>query len=156
MRWRASLVGAFFAVLTVGSIAGAQSSPLEGTWQTANKSHVQISKCATGHCGRLTKVSVPPKIYADYKSEIEKLGVENLPDYFNKDPALRSRRMQGLQILTLPNQTGPGLFEGEVYNAEDGETYYGKMEVITEDHLRLSGCVFFNLLCRSEEWERVR
>lgn len=156
MRWRTQLISTLGFLLALSATASAQSASIKGTWLTENKSHVTISKCGNAYCGKLTKVSVPPQIYAKFKTQIDKVGVEQLPDYFNKDPALRTRRMLGLQILTLDKETSPTTFEGTVYNAEDGETYFGKIEVKSNDQVRLSGCVFFNVLCRSEDWKRVR
>lgn len=156
MRWRTQLIGIVGILMTLCTSVSAQAVSIKGTWLTENKSHVTISKCGQDYCGKLTKVSVPPEIYAKFKDQIDKIGVNQLPDYFNKDPALRTRRMLGLKILTLDKETSPTTFEGTVYNAEDGETYFGKIEIQSNDRVRLSGCVFFNVICRSEDWKRVR
>jgi uncharacterized protein (DUF2147 family) len=45
--------------------------------------------------------------------------------------------------------------DGQVYNAEDGKTYSGKITPVGTDQLKLRGCVFFPL-CKTQTWTRVR
>jgi uncharacterized protein (DUF2147 family) len=44
---------------------------------------------------------------------------------------------------------------GQVYNAEDGKTYSGKITPLGANQLKLRGCVFFPL-CKTQTWTRVR
>ena len=44
-------------------------------------------------------------------------------DSHNPNPAERTRPTLGLHILLAMRPTKPGLWEGEVYNAENGKTY---------------------------------
>jgi uncharacterized protein (DUF2147 family) len=81
--------------------------------------------------------------------------VESFTDYNNKDPLLRSRPMLGLQILTLRPGSKPGIYDGEIYNPQDGNTYSGYVEMLSLDQARLNGCVLFNVICRGEDWVRV-
>lgn len=126
-----------------------------GVWVGEKQSEITIELCEAGLCGYLSKIVVPPEIYAEHKEAIDAIGVESFTDEMNKDPDLRSRPMLGLQILTITTQIAPNEFEGDVYNPEDGNTYYGKLTALDEQTLRLTGCGFFNLICQSEDWTRA-
>ena len=52
--------------------------------------------------------------------------------------------------------TKPGLWEGEVYNAENGQTYSSRISLTAPDVLRIEGCVFAGLICGGESWTRVK
>lgn len=157
---RSRILGALvLGVLFCAALASsgvAQSADAAGVWRAANGSHVVIEKCLAGYCGHITKVQLKPEIYNRFKEQIDRVGLQNLPDYFNKDPNLRTRRLLGLQILTLSVQPGPNGYQGQIYNAEDGNTYSGRMELVSDNALRLTGCVFFDTICRSEDWQRVQ
>lgn len=149
-----SIIGCCMLLL-ISSQAFAQSNPLIGVWLTDVKSHLTIKICQEGLCGYITKVSIRPKLYEKNKQEIDRVGIQNAPDYFNKDPDLRSRRLLGLQVLMLDKQEAPTVFSGKVYNPEDGRTYSGKLELINKNQLRLTGCAFLGIICQSEDWYRV-
>ena len=69
---------------------------------------------------------------------------------------LRSRTILGLQILTLhPKKDQPKIFDGEIYNPQDGNTYSGYIEVLGPDKIRLNGCILYNIICKGEDWVRV-
>ncbi len=131
------------------------TSPLVGTWLTDVKSHLTIRQCDVGLCGYITKVAIRPELYNKHKKEIDAVGIQNAYDYFNKDPELRSRRLLGLQILTLDKMQAPNIYSGEIYNPEDGKTYKGRLELINNDQLRLTGCAFYGLFCSSQDWFRI-
>lgn len=138
------------AALSTAALAG---SLIEGVWLTAEKSEMTIAPCAEGHCGYITKIVVPQHIIDQYGDELEAIGT-NFTDYMNKDPALRNRPIQGLQILTLRQGADPWHYEGEVYNPQDGNTYAGFIEVVDQDRIKLKGCAMM-VLCQEQLWTRV-
>jgi uncharacterized protein (DUF2147 family) len=75
-------------------------------------------------------------------------------DENNPDPAKRARSMLGLPIL-INMQPGNKQWEGEVYNAENGETYNSTIALKAPDVLRIEGCVLGGLICGGENWTRV-
>jgi uncharacterized protein (DUF2147 family) len=77
-------------------------------------------------------------------------------DSRNPNPAERSRPTLGLPILRAMRPTKAGLWEGEVYNAENGKTYSSRISLTAPDVLRIEGCVFGGLLCGGESWTRVK
>jgi hypothetical protein len=73
----------------------------------------------------------------------------------NKDPNLRSRPILGLQIVTLHAGDKPNIYDGAIYNPQDGNTYSGYVEVLGPDKIKLNGCILYNIICKGEEWTRV-
>lgn len=132
--------------------------PIEGIWQTQLKSEVTIARCleTTGWCGSLSKIVVPTEgLTPEEIAAAQSMAVESFTDARNKDPALRSRPMLGLQMLTLLPSDKPGIYDGEIYNPQDGNIYSGYVEMLEPDLMRLNGCVLFNVICQGEEWIRV-
>lgn len=150
------------AWLALAAGAGAQEaeagapSPIEGVWVTKLKSEITIAACPEGFCGVLSKIVVPEEIMQGEQGEaIAELKVEEYTDERNKDPNLRSRPILGLQILTMRPGKSPDIFDGDIYNPEDGNTYSGYIQVVDDSTLRLNGCVLFNIICRGEDWVRA-
>ena len=154
---RALSAGALALGLMAGStaFAGAQA-PIEGVWRTLLKSEVTIAPCPEGYCGVLSKIVVPTQNLSPAEAAAAaEMDVTEFTDVRNKDPKLRNRPMLGLQILTLRPGNKPGIWDGEIYNPEDGNTYSGYMQMLGPDVVRLNGCVLFNVICRGEDWVRV-
>jgi uncharacterized protein (DUF2147 family) len=76
-------------------------------------------------------------------------------DSHNPNPAERSRPTLGLRIILAMKPTKPGLWQGQVYNAENGKTYESKLSLTSPDVLRIEGCVL-GFLCGGENWTRVK
>jgi uncharacterized protein (DUF2147 family) len=76
-------------------------------------------------------------------------------DQHNPNPAERNRPTLGLHILRDLRPTKPGLWQGEVYDAENGKTYNSRVSLTAPDVLRIEGCVFGGLICGGENWTRV-
>jgi uncharacterized protein (DUF2147 family) len=132
------------------------ASPIEGVWLTAAKSELTVAPCPDGFCGSITKIVVPEDLYKQNKAAIESMGgADNATDVMNKDPSLRGRPILGLQILTLHAGNKPQIFDGSIYNPEDGNTYSGYVEVLGPDKIRLNGCILYNTICKGEDWTRV-
>jgi uncharacterized protein (DUF2147 family) len=132
--------------------AAAPAALIEGVWLTDSKSEMTIARCVEGFCGYISKIVVPDEIVAQYGDQLA--AIDTFTDYNNKDPALRDRPIQGLQILTLRGGGNPWYFEGEIYNPEDGNVYSGSVEVTGADSLKLKGCVLY-VLCQEQVWTRV-
>jgi len=131
-------------------------SPIEGTWQTKLESQVTIAPCPEGWCGTLSKIVVPSDgLTPEELAAALQMPVESFTDMRNPDPALRERPMLGLQMLTLRPGKEPHVFDGEIYNPQDGNTYSGYIEMLGPDVVRLRGCVLFNVICQGEDWVRV-
>ena len=150
------------SLLTIGALAGgllfaapvvAQNGSIEGVWLTPQESEMTIGACVEGYCGYISRIVITDEIRAKYGDAVD--AITNYTDYNNKNPALRDRPIQGLQILTLRAAKEPGHFEGEIYSPEDGNTYAGYLEVVGPDRLKLKGCAMM-VLCQEQVWQRVR
>ena len=76
-------------------------------------------------------------------------------DVNNPDVALQSRPTLGMPILIdMKKKTGADQWEGQVYNAKDGQTYSSTIKPVGSDQLEIQGCVL-GFLCGGETWSRV-
>jgi uncharacterized protein (DUF2147 family) len=146
--WLIVLAGLFS-----GPAAAQMPSMIEGTWATADGSEITIVACPAGYCGMISKIVVPEHVRRQYGNDLAAIGA-NYTDVMNKDPALRNRPINGLQILTLQPTASPWRFEGEVYHPEHGANYGGAVEVLGPDRLKLKGCALY-VICLEQEWARV-
>lgn len=120
-----------------GGAAADDALPI-GEWRTANgRANIRIVDCDGVLWGVISWEKDP--------------GV----DSNNPDPARRDRPTLGLPILRAMKPTRPGLWEGEVYNAENGKTYASRISLSAADVLRIEGCVL-GFLCGGEDWTRVK
>src|ERR1700749_1286143 len=76
-------------------------------------------------------------------------------DTNNPDPAKQSRPTLGMPILlSMKKKPGADSWEGQVYNAKDGQTYASSITPQGTDQLEIQGCVL-GFLCGGETWTRV-
>lgn len=138
---------ALIAILLVSNVAHAQElySP-EGLWLTENKrSVIKVEKCGSENkelCG---------SIYWIIKDGMQ-------TDSKNPDAALRGQKMCGLEImrdLTQSRQNGNYWLDGEIYKADDGDTYNAKVQVTSPNAMTLRGYRGISLLGKSQDWTRV-
>jgi uncharacterized protein (DUF2147 family) len=151
--WSKAGAAAALMVAMQAPDALAQTALIEGVWLTPDGSEMTIAPCPAGYCGYITRIVVPDHLLRQYGNDIAAIG-SSFTDAMNKDPALRARPIQNLQILSLSATDSPRRFEGFVYNPEDGNTYSGAVEAVSADRVRLKGCVLY-VLCREQEWTRV-
>ncbi len=150
--WRGA-VGIAAGALAHGAIAQPLST-IEGIWLTNDATELTIAACPEGVCGYISKIVVPERLKQQYGEELATIDPASYTDVNNKDPNLKSRPIQGLQILTLRPTANPYYYEGEIYNPEDGNIYAGSIEVLSADAIKLKGCVLY-VLCQEQEWARV-
>lgn len=128
------------ALLSAASGTGAvaqKAADLSGVWQTETAgSTVRIARCGGGYCGTIAATAGS--------------GV----DAQNPDPALRSRKLVGVQIMQAGTPSGAG-FEGSLYNPNDGKTYAGSLTPKGPDTVEVAGCVL-SVLCKRQTWRRIR
>lgn len=133
---------ALIVLAALALAAPALAASPEGVWRTPSRGGiVELSACGAALCGRLLTTN----------------GIEanpTLPDGNNRDRALRTRLLNDLQIVQ-GFTGGPAEWTGgTVYNPVDGGTYRGKIVLVGEDRLRLTGCIIFPL-CTTQTWTRV-
>jgi hypothetical protein len=57
-------------------------------------------------------------------------------------------------LIDRKKKPGADQWEGQVYNAKDGQYYSSTIKPIDPDHLEIQGCVL-GFLCGGETWTRV-
>jgi uncharacterized protein (DUF2147 family) len=144
MACRSGLVFAILTALMAAPSARAQAGgEVTGVWLTqAGDAKVRVSKCGGGICGVIVGLKDPINP-ATGKPQI---------DDKNPNPALARRPMIGLPLFTDMRAAGPNKWSGQIYNADDGNSYASNIAVSGPDTLRVEGCV--GPLCGGETWTR--
>jgi len=76
-------------------------------------------------------------------------------DKNNPDASKQSRPSLGMPILIdMKKKAGVDQWEGQVYNAKDGQFYSSTIKPVGSDQLEIQGCVL-GFLCGGETWSRV-
>jgi uncharacterized protein (DUF2147 family) len=76
-------------------------------------------------------------------------------DKNNPDVSKQNRPTLGMPILIdMKKKPGVDQWEGQVYNAKDGQYYSSTIKPADPDHLEIQGCVL-GFLCGGETWTRV-
>jgi uncharacterized protein (DUF2147 family) len=76
-------------------------------------------------------------------------------DTNNPDASKRNRPTLGMPILIdMKRKPSADQWEGQVYNAKDGQTYSSTIKPVGYDKLEIQGCVL-GFLCGGETWTRV-
>jgi uncharacterized protein (DUF2147 family) len=76
-------------------------------------------------------------------------------DSNNPDASKRNRPTLGMPILLdMKKEAGTDSWQGQVYNAKDGQTYASSITPTDANHLQIRGCVL-GFLCGGETWTRV-
>ncbi len=119
-----------FIVSVVASAAAAPALAGDptGLWlRPSTGTEIQMFRCGGSLCGRIASV---------------------------KDPARRST--VGKVIVSGGQRTGENIWEGDLFNTDDGSTYSGQLTLQAAGTLRLQGCVLASLVCKTETWTRAR
>src|SRR5882757_3532018 len=76
-------------------------------------------------------------------------------DKNNPDGSKQNRPTLGMPILIdMKRKPGVDRWEGQVYNAKDGQSYSSTIKPTGSDQLEIQGCVL-GFLCGGETWTRV-
>src|SRR5713101_865216 len=76
-------------------------------------------------------------------------------DIHNPDASKQTRPTLGMPILIdMKKKASVDAWEGQVYNAKDGQFYSSTIKPIGTDQLEIQGCVL-GFLCGGETWTRV-
>jgi uncharacterized protein (DUF2147 family) len=125
-------------ILSLFSISAAYAQSPVGEWVVEDgTAHIRIVPCGNALWGVISWTKDTPG-----------------RDEHNPDPSKRSRSVLGMPILINMKPAGTR-WEGEVYNAENGETYTSHISLENGDVLRIEGCVFGGFICGGENWRRV-
>lgn len=150
-RWfRTLLHGAVALALMclIGQPSAAGNIPADpsGTWVVEDgRARVRLERCGSAQdriCGYIVWM----------KNPVDERG-RPYRDASNPDLDKRSRNLLGHQLLMGLKPTPEGRFEGEIYNAEDGNRYSVVLWHDSSAQLKLKGCML-KLLCSTQTWQQ--
>jgi uncharacterized protein (DUF2147 family) len=115
-----------------------------GVWLTqAGDAKVRVSRCGGGGiCGVVVWLKDPINP-ATGKPQV---------DDKNPNPSLARRPMIGLPLFSGMRASAPNRWSGQIYNADDGNSYASNVSASGPDTLKVEGCV--GVLCGGETWTR--
>jgi uncharacterized protein (DUF2147 family) len=132
--------------LALIALAPARAADPLGTWLTGDKKgKVHIVNCGGAICGNLVWLQEPN----DPDTNKPKL------DKNNADAGKKTRPLIGVPIVLNMKPNGDGSWEGQVYNAEDGNTYSGSFTMNSATSAQLKGCVMGGLICKTQTWTKT-
>ena len=141
----ATLAAVSTVVLALTSAAPAFAADPLGTWLTGDKKgKVKIVNCGGAICGSLVWLAEPN----DPETHQPKT------DKHNADASKQGRPLLGIPIVLSMKPGGGDVWQGQVYNAEDGGTYSGSFTMTGANSAALKGCVMGGLICKSQTWTR--
>jgi uncharacterized protein (DUF2147 family) len=129
----------FLSVLLLGAdVNAALAADPTGDWRVADGvANVRVAQCNGDMWGAVSWEKEPGH------------------DANNPDPAKKSRPTLGMPILIdMKKKAGADSWEGQVYNAKDGQSYSSSITPVGTDQLEIRGCVM-GFLCGGETWTRV-
>jgi len=139
---------AMLLVLLLAACPWAALAGIQGRWLVEDEgAHVEIARCGDALCGTLVWLAEP----FDEKGE-------PLRDPLNRDPALREREVQGMQILTgIPLQPDrKGVWSGgRIYDPQRGKSYRCTLRMDGENTIKMRGFLGISLLGKTTRWSRV-
>jgi uncharacterized protein (DUF2147 family) len=131
-----------FALLALITAPANAATPVTGKWITAERdSIIEIGTCGNTVCGKVLRLL---KMNPDGKMPT---------DGNNPNPALRTRPIQGIMILTGFTDSG-SLWIGRIYDPKSGKNYKSKLTRNPDGSLTVQGCVAF--LCQSFKWTAAK
>jgi uncharacterized protein (DUF2147 family) len=129
-----------FPLMFIATAASAEE--LIGTWLTQQgDARIRVAKCGGALCG--TVVWLRDAVDATGKAPT---------DVKNPNPSLRTRKVLGIRIFEM-QQDATSSWTGGIYNADDGQTYRGRLAPRGDSELEVQGCS--GNLCGSEVWTRA-
>jgi len=137
---------ALFALMLLALPATAQTTTPVGVWLHPDKRiEIEIAPCGDRFCAKIVWFKRPN-------------GDDGLPltDVKNKDLALRTRPLLGLNVLQNLRANGENNWaDGEVYNPDDGANYRAQMSIDNAGNLRIRAFVLLPLLGHTLIWTPV-
>ena len=129
----------YSGVFLATGLGAALAADPTGDWKVADGvAHIRVAQCNGNMWGAVAWEKVPGG-----------------KDKNNPDAAKQSRPTLGMPILIeMKKKQGVDAWEGQVYNAKDGQLYSSTIKPVGTDQLEIQGCVL-GFLCGGETWTRV-
>ena len=150
-HWMIIIIFVCTATATALVYAGGPDSII-GIWNTEKKdAKIEIYACGKRYCGKIVWLKEPT--YPAH-SKVGMLGMPIL-DSNNPEPSHRIIPLVGLQMLFDFVFSGNNVWGGgKIYDSDDGKTYSGKMELLSNNKLKLRGYIGIILFGGSTIWTK--
>ena len=113
--------------------ASPPASPIEGHWLNPQRTVlIRLAPCGEAMCGTVTWA-------AERAQHAARKGADTLV---------------GARLLNDFRQTGNGQWRGTVFVADMDLRVGGKIQVVDDNRLKVSGCILKGMMCRSQVWTR--
>jgi uncharacterized protein (DUF2147 family) len=121
------------ALLLALAAQAATPASIEGTWQSpGGNSIITIADCGDSLCGTIAWASAKAK----------------------KDSAKTTSQLVGTQLLTALKQDESGRWYGKLFIPDKNMRVTAKIERVSADELKVSGCVMGRAFCKAALWGR--
>lgn len=115
--------------------ASADGGALFGVWRNPKNSvHVDIRRCGAKACG-----------YVVWASEKAKADARKGTD----------KPLIGMRLFENLDPSKSGVWRGKVFVPDQNRTFSGSAQPLDGKTLRAKGCLFGNVLCKSQIWTRI-
>jgi len=123
-----ALLGVSSAIgLLVATATIASAASPNGTWLRPNGgAHIQVFNCSGGLGMKIVK------------------------------PAAKRPGTRGKTIMCGAKKSGANKWRGSILSTEDGQTYTGIVTLTGGSSLKLEGCVLGGIICKAENWRRLK
>ena len=130
---------AFSAVFLATGLASALAADPTGDWRVADGvANIRVAECNGSMWGAVAWEKTPGG-----------------RDKNNPDVSKQNRPTLGMPILIdMKKKPAVDQWEGQVYNAKDGQMYVTTIKPVGSDQMEIQGCVL-GFLCGGETWTRV-
>jgi uncharacterized protein (DUF2147 family) len=129
----------YSVVILASGLASAKAADPTGDWRVADGvANIRVAQCNGSVWGAVAWEKEPGG-----------------RDTNNPDASKKTRATLGMPILIdMKKKASAEQWEGQVYNAKDGQLYSATITPIGSDQLEIKGCVM-GFLCGGETWSRV-
>ena len=121
--------------ITVAAAVAPTPSAINGTWLNPDGTvAVRTGDCAGRLCGWISWAS--PEAVQDAKDS----GIE---------------RLIGTELLQNYRSEAPGRWRGTVFVPDMGHSFSSRITQLSQNDLKISGCLFGGFICKSQVWHKV-
>ena len=136
----------------IASAAVTAGDGILGKWTTKEgKSHVVVTSCDAGFCGKIVWLREPNYPAEDKKSMAGQMKI----DRENPDPELQKKPIMGLELLRgFKTRNGNVWEDGTIYDPDNGKTYKCKLTLADSNTLKVRGYIGVSWIGRTTVWTR--
>lgn len=111
-----------------------RADPIIGTWLNRRETvAIATSRCGAELCGRVVWAA----------PEAQQAAAEG-----------GTQRLVGTMLMRNFRQVGAGVWAGEVFVPDLGQTAQAEMTLVGADEIEINGCQFGGLLCKRQVWHK--